>query len=113
MRVALGVDLSRISNTHGRPKNCDKLNPICRGTPFRKAQFVSWKLQAEARGDAPKLKIVRPDPTGEAAIPTLNETPGLFDNDLDIGDLEIEDTRISAPPPHIASVQIADERRKH
>lgn len=70
------------------------------------------KLQAEARGEAPKLKIVRPEPAEEVKAPSANDTPGLFDNDLDIGDLELDENPVPAPAPHIASIMIDDERRE-
>lgn len=46
------------------------------------------KLQAEARGEAPKLKIVHPEPVSEQRSTEQTASPGLFDEDMEIGDIE-------------------------
>lgn len=48
------------------------------------------KLQAEARGEAPKLKIVHPEPVFEPTSAEQADSPGLFDDDIDIGDIETD-----------------------
>lgn len=46
------------------------------------------KLQAEMRGEAPRLKVVHPEPRGEDDYSTANGGPGLFDEDLVLDDAE-------------------------
>lgn len=53
------------------------------------------KLQAEARGEAPKLKIVHPEPVNENR-PEISSSPGLFDEDLEIAEID-EVFETSAP----------------
>lgn len=48
------------------------------------------KLQSELRGEAPRLKIVHPEPVVRAE-PDDEATPGLFDEDLEIGEIEQDD----------------------
>jgi len=49
------------------------------------------KLQAEARGDAPKLKIVKNEPAISDGHPKSDSgAPGLFDEELDLDANEIE-----------------------
>jgi DNA-binding transcriptional MerR regulator len=61
------------------------------------------KLQAELRPDAPKLKIVRPEPAEQldGAGSVSNEAPGLFDDDLLIED----EPRHSIQPQRSISVE--------
>ena len=47
------------------------------------------KLQAESRAEAPKLKVVRPEPPDEA-VSAKSDTPGLFDEPID-DDITLED----------------------
>jgi DNA-binding transcriptional MerR regulator len=46
------------------------------------------KLQAEMRGETPRLKVVHPDPRVEDDPQTTNGGPGLFDEDLVLDDTE-------------------------
>lgn len=47
------------------------------------------KLQSEIRGEAPRLKIVHPEPVVQAE-PDGEDMPGLFDEDLEIGEIDHE-----------------------
>lgn len=52
------------------------------------------KLQAEMRGDAPKLKIVHPEPREPRDATASNDTPdtpSLFDDELQIGDTGVRE----------------------
>lgn len=66
------------------------------------------KLQAEARGEVPKLKIVRTESTGETA--PAHDAPGLFDDEIEINDIVIEDAPVTAPV--INSIALDDDRRE-
>lgn len=46
------------------------------------------KLQAELR-EPPKLKIVHPEPMSQESVPE-HDSPGLFDEDLDIDEVHVE-----------------------
>lgn len=46
------------------------------------------KLQAESRAEAPKLKVIRPEPPEEATS-AKSDTPGLFDEPID--DITLDD----------------------
>lgn len=47
------------------------------------------KLQAESRAEAPKLKVIRPEPPEEATS-AKSDTPGLFDEPID-DDITLDD----------------------
>lgn len=47
------------------------------------------KLQSELRGDAPKLKIVHPEPIVEPKTAEQLASPGLFDDDVELGDIDV------------------------
>jgi DNA-binding transcriptional MerR regulator len=68
------------------------------------------KLQAEARGEVPKLKIVRPGSAEEAAGVPSTDAPGLFDDELEISDIVIDGEPASAPV--IKSMEIDGDRRE-
>lgn len=54
------------------------------------------KLQAEARGDAPKLKIVKNEPAAKEGHSTSNSgAPGLFDDEIDLDANDIETTAVT------------------
>ncbi|MDM7924381.1 MAG: MerR family transcriptional regulator [Pyrinomonadaceae bacterium] len=67
------------------------------------------KLQPEARGEAPKLKIVRPEPDEAADAIHTSQAPGLFDEEIEIGDIELDETPVAAPV--INSMQLDDDKR--
>jgi DNA-binding transcriptional MerR regulator len=46
------------------------------------------KLQAEARGDAPKLKIVKTDGGRDSSNLRSKSAPGLFDEDLELSGID-------------------------
>lgn len=68
------------------------------------------KLQAEARGEVPKLKIVRAEPLEDGTTDPGNIAPRLFDDELEINDLTIDGEPISAPV--INSIAVDGERRE-
>lgn len=70
------------------------------------------KLQAEARGEVPKLKIVRPESIDERAPSAASEAPGLFDNDLEIGELELDDLPSGSAEERIEMPDVRDDERR-
>ncbi len=62
------------------------------------------KLQLELRGDAPKLKIVHPEPNSADTPSKASSAPGLFDEELELGDVA------GLGSPHIDTID--PERRE-
>jgi len=62
------------------------------------------KLQAESRAEAPKLKVIRPEPPGEAGSPK-SEAPGLFDETIDDADEITLDDRIETAVETVRAVE--------
>ncbi len=68
------------------------------------------KLQAESRAEAPKLKVIRPEPPEEATS-AKSDTPGLFDEPID--DITLDD-RIETAVETVRAVEndIGEDQRE-
>ncbi len=63
------------------------------------------KLQLESRAEAPKLKVIRPEPPEDAVSAKADNAPGLFDEPMDDADEITLDDRIESAVETVRAVE--------